>query len=564
MSRTERNRLINIRQGIDLRDRVGPPQTARMSVRVFDGGSIPTSVPAVYLTHPVSFDAADTEGASYTTYDDTAVTIPVVCIGPRVPVAGDLLVAHAVGGKWVAGANVGRARVTCIFCRPCELPGKDLSYVYLADPPLSPTSGSGTLTFDGTSEWTSSSFASGYTIDLQCTSGTITPRIMLSGVSQCTFGVPDSTTCNPLTLVYTVPNPSAAYTAGFRILQISDPGPATPCPEPCSCNNCNACGGIAWLPGGTATDDSGSHTLTGVTTQCTATLLSSARPLYNAVGCTSVGTIQVPYHICVACNLDGTVTVTVSMDTDENNLTYARTDCHDTDTDPPTPHCGWIAAPSTPGTQTITPTCSGGFVTGTVSFAPLACEDGSSLPFVTSSVSFSIPYTIDPMCQAFLVVGCNGLGTGMGGAVVSVYDRSGGTLLFTGTTNSGGGIPKRYFDNAANPFWITVTPADPRMQSHAASHTLSCDGTTTIVLSPDSNYVCVSGCAIPIAKTLYATHPTFGAITLVYNASGTLGAGWYAQTSYSYAGCRCCPAKTVTITHFMNTSKVFSDHWNSN
>jgi hypothetical protein len=99
MGRTDRNRMSEFRDALDLRDRSGPSGTARESVQIIDLGSIPTTVPRVFAARPVVFDSPDVEGAGYTVTPDTAVTLYVVCLGPRVPVAGDLLVAHAVGGR---------------------------------------------------------------------------------------------------------------------------------------------------------------------------------------------------------------------------------------------------------------------------------------------------------------------------------------------------------------------------------------------------------------------------------------------------------------------------------
>lgn len=458
----------------------------------------------------------------------------------------------------------------CFFCQPCQLPTKDLGYSYSGVAPLSPVPGSGSLSYDSdTDVWTSGSFAGGYTVDVQCISKTVTPRIMLSGASQCTFGAPSSTTCNSLSLVYDVPNPSSAYTAGFRTLHIIDPGPVmTPCPTPCApCVNCAliVCGGLAGvtiLPGGTVTDDSGTHAMTGIITD---NLLSSPRVSIEGVGsCFVYGTTQIAYYLALQCDGFGSISVTV-------NILSSRvlTELHNTfgfpDQCDGTYMCGWYVGPPGFSTQRVVPTCAGGFLTGTVTFPPMPADICGPVAYVVSNVSFSIPYTVDPMCQSFLVVGCTGLG--VAGATFNLYDHAGGTLLYSGTTNSGGGIPQVYFDNAPNPFWITVTSPDPRLQDHAGSHTLVCgtapSNQTTITLALNSAYVCVTGCAIPVAKTLHTTHPKFGALTLVYNASGSAGAGWYASVSYSFTACRCCPAKTVTVTCFLNTSLVYTDFWKS-
>lgn len=105
MGRLDRNRMAELQNAIDLQGRGGPATTQRILLRIYDGGAIPATVPKVFFGHPANMNADATEGASYTTGDDTTTSIPVVVIGPRIPVAGDLIVAHAIGGRWVAGES---------------------------------------------------------------------------------------------------------------------------------------------------------------------------------------------------------------------------------------------------------------------------------------------------------------------------------------------------------------------------------------------------------------------------------------------------------------------------
>ncbi|MGO9111944.1 MAG: hypothetical protein ACLP9L_22185 [Thermoguttaceae bacterium] len=75
-----------------------------------------------------------------------------------------------------------------------------------------------------------------------------------------------------------------------------------------------------------------------------------------------------------------------------------------------------------------------------------------------------------------------------------------------------------------------------------------------------------TGVATAIPSTLYATHSVFGALTLTYNASGSLGAGWYDTLSYAYPACGACPAGTVTVICFLTAGGpglVYSDHWHA-
>jgi hypothetical protein len=76
--------------------------TPRRLVQIYDGGAIPTGQPdKFYLTHPVELDGTEAEGGTYTATVDTDQTIAVVILGSSAAV-GDLVVAHAIGGRWVA------------------------------------------------------------------------------------------------------------------------------------------------------------------------------------------------------------------------------------------------------------------------------------------------------------------------------------------------------------------------------------------------------------------------------------------------------------------------------
>ena len=62
----------------------------------------PRGTDRVYLMSPVRLDGGDAEGAAASLAVDGTRAIPVVVIGSTPPQAGDLLVALAVGGRWVA------------------------------------------------------------------------------------------------------------------------------------------------------------------------------------------------------------------------------------------------------------------------------------------------------------------------------------------------------------------------------------------------------------------------------------------------------------------------------
>ena len=160
----------------------------------------------------------------------------------------------------------------------------------------------------------------------------------------------------------------------------------------------------------------------------------------------------------------------------------------------------------------------------------------------------------------FNVTGCNGLA--VAGATVDIWTSSAKTThVGTCTTDALGNC----YINIGNTFFVSryYEVAASRFTTASATLSMSPGDVITPTLTPASGYHCATGCALPLADTLHATHPTFGALALAYNGSGSLGAGWYATTSYSYPGCRCCPSKTVTATSFLDTSLGFSDHWKS-
>jgi hypothetical protein len=97
-----------------------PRGTPRFLGQVTTGGSIPDQTGMVFVVNPVRLDGPESEGATPGTVVDPSRTIPVVVIGETAPSVGDLLMAVAVGGRWVATAGASS-------CFPCRIPTKDLT-----------------------------------------------------------------------------------------------------------------------------------------------------------------------------------------------------------------------------------------------------------------------------------------------------------------------------------------------------------------------------------------------------------------------------------------------------
>lgn len=142
-----------------------------------------------------------------------------------------------IGGGCCAGV------VGCLNCSPCQIPKRSLNYAYTGVAPLSPTSGSGTLVYGAGVLWTSATFAGSHVMTAECNAGVFVPA--LDGGSYFPLSSIYTSTCSPLSIVYNVPNPSAAYTAGFRTITISDPGaPANPCPCSFTTIHVKGCNGV--------------------------------------------------------------------------------------------------------------------------------------------------------------------------------------------------------------------------------------------------------------------------------------------------------------------------------
>lgn len=125
--RTLRNRLGSLTDAIDRADRDRSQGVPRYCGRVYSGGALPTAVPRVYLTRPLAISATESEGATPTLTADATRSVPVLVIGPGVPVAGNDLIARQHAGRWVAPFPATAAPVVTTPCSPCAIPRIDLS-----------------------------------------------------------------------------------------------------------------------------------------------------------------------------------------------------------------------------------------------------------------------------------------------------------------------------------------------------------------------------------------------------------------------------------------------------
>jgi hypothetical protein len=83
---------------------------------ICNGGAIPTAVPRVYMTKPVRTVATEDEGQT-PTFTVGGCEIPVLILGPRIPVAGEKIVCRAIQGLWVGlPSKTSAPAETCLTC----------------------------------------------------------------------------------------------------------------------------------------------------------------------------------------------------------------------------------------------------------------------------------------------------------------------------------------------------------------------------------------------------------------------------------------------------------------
>lgn len=166
--------------------------------------------------------------------------------------------------------------------------------------------------------------------------------------------------------------------------------------------------------------------------------------------------------------------------------------------------------------------------------------------------------------QPILVEGCDAVP--YPGVTVSVYSASGGTLLFSATTDSAG---KVYPTTVLPGTWyVTVTGQNARYASYGQNLTLSTTGVAIATLSPAAGYSCLGlGCLLPTLPNLNYTGPAGAQVltggggiwngpgqAVTLNTSAGSGAG-AATIFYSGSGTRvygsslaCPPGLSITFT----------------
>jgi hypothetical protein len=242
--RTLRGRVGRLEDAIDRARQDRAEGVARYVGRVFNDGSIPATVPRVFATHPVRFSVAESDGAT-PTIDVGSASVPVLVLGPRVPVAADVVLAKQVQGRWVAGLP-GTAPVgPVVSCLPCDIPASaltlTLTYInqggthstaviplsYTPGPPASWESGVATIADYGGFCVALGSYVTQHKFTLTCLPNPLTGDPNSKTIVDHFFNIPDpcgntyrfvpsSFTCSPYYIdfggVYTVFGPGGAIT----------------------------------------------------------------------------------------------------------------------------------------------------------------------------------------------------------------------------------------------------------------------------------------------------------------------------------------------------------------
>ena len=210
-----------------------PPRgTPRFLGQVVGGTGMPTGTGQVYLTNPVRLDGGVAEGTTASLVVDGSRTIPVVVIGGTPPQAGNVLVAMAVGGRWVAESG---ASSPVLPCSPCNIPKKNLT--------LSWTNslfgdGSTPLSYASPGHWTSAC-TNQLLFSLACPGSMITLTVTYFLSGSCPTGQSqscvspgydpftlslESSTCSPFFLQYTVTGAGCPvlWSNGYSSLTITE------------------------------------------------------------------------------------------------------------------------------------------------------------------------------------------------------------------------------------------------------------------------------------------------------------------------------------------------------
>ena len=99
--RNERERLDIAVADLGRLDEGDQDESQCLLVKTFAESSYPTAAGSYFACHPVGLSGTEGEGDVATQTEDTSETVYAFNLGSTVPDAGTVLIAHAVGGRWV-------------------------------------------------------------------------------------------------------------------------------------------------------------------------------------------------------------------------------------------------------------------------------------------------------------------------------------------------------------------------------------------------------------------------------------------------------------------------------
>lgn len=578
-SRELRGRLADIEERAARLLAADLPQSYFVAGQVYNAGSIPTTVPAFYATHPVEIAPATTEGGTATSSVDTTRTVLIRAIGPAVPVVGDYLLGQDVPWRFEAWRGTGGGGgppsgwCSCSGTPPGTLCVTDAlgtilwhlnwqlipyqygsAYGYLsAETIVDPMTG-------GTAR-----------VTVYCTTVPIDGNILVIGwltyngtyyycdnlSTSCVLDThfpPTGPDCSPFY------SDQEFYTPGPYGERLP-PGvypPALYHVTDCSshiCSSTNVCFTLQDCDGSRVsgatftaaslsctTDGSGQCCITvsslveGSSLPWSASYTDPVRGLQSWSGTLIAGCAT--NHVAEVMAAANVVTITV----------YDA--CH---SDPKAP-CPFATVMldgttwTTDGSGQITLTnVTGGVIP--IDVAGCGCQpySGTITVTCTGAQSFEVDLVCLTTCELVVTVtGCNGLP--LPAAAVSwnggpTYSTDGnGIALLPGLTPGTG------------PLVVTCA----RFASYSASVTVSgpCPQivNASVALTPATGYHCTACSVIPLKDTIYVTDGQYGV-----TATCTYGGGgyWYGTASASYPGSACCPASTFTLEFsFTNTCSL--------
>jgi Carboxypeptidase regulatory-like domain len=118
-ARILRERILDLDAALDQKSRRNRTYASpRFVGQVYNGGNMPSTVPAIYLTHPVQLGGGEIEGGTASYSVDTSTSVPVVFLG-HVPSVGDYETVWGASGRWVTGAGASSTTCNTTICVNC-------------------------------------------------------------------------------------------------------------------------------------------------------------------------------------------------------------------------------------------------------------------------------------------------------------------------------------------------------------------------------------------------------------------------------------------------------------